>query len=137
MKGDRIGLGRHVSEINVTPLVDVLLVLLIIFMVALPTLREGFEGKLPHPDPAGGPTQTVVLQIGSKGELSINKTAVAEGELAARLDAIFSTRHDKLLFVQVDDKASYGYLIHVLDICRSRGRVEQIGFIMAGTPSAG
>jgi biopolymer transport protein ExbD len=129
------GTFRH--DINVTPLVDVLLVLLIIFMVALPTLREGFEGKLPRPDPTGKPSQTVVLQIGPGGELSLNKAAVAEKELGDRLGAIYSARHEKLLFVKVDEATSYGYLIRILDICRSKGRVEQIGFIMGTTVSRG
>jgi biopolymer transport protein TolR len=137
MKNDEMVPGRRVSEINVTPLVDVLLVLLIIFMVALPTLREGFDGKLPLSDPEGGPAHAVVLQVGPSGELAINKAAVAEEDLGDRLEAIFSTRRDKVLFVQVDDKAGYGHLIHVLDVCRSKGHAEGFAFIMGAPPSKG
>src|SRR5262249_21732019 len=101
--------GELRGEINVTPMIDVLLVLLIIFMVIAPMLPHGLNAALPqrsvHPNP--GPEAPIIVQVisGRDGLLSykINQDEVSIDELGARLSSIFSARADKVLFVKGDD----------------------------------
>ena len=125
--------GSPKSDINITPLVDVVLVLLIIFMVITPILQKGFDTSVPQkaqatPTPA---QNTIILQIDPEGNMSINKQPVNMTDLGEKLGAIYSARPDKVLFVDADDKTSYEKLVKILDICRSpQGKVETIGFVL-------
>jgi biopolymer transport protein TolR len=117
------------ASINITPLVDILLVLLIIFMVITPIIQKGFQTTLPK---GGGsePSGAIVLQIFRDGRLFLNRQPVPEDDLAAQLGAIYRTRGDKVLFIDAEDRVPYGTLVRVLDTCRAPGRAETVGFVL-------
>jgi len=110
------------NEINVTPMIDVLLVLLIIFMAAIPSLRHSIEVQLPDPAPISseGPS-SIVLELDASGAYSINKSPVAHDELASRLHAIYDGRPDKTLFVKGDRHVRYASVIAAMDVARGSG----------------
>jgi len=119
--------------LDVTPLVDILLVLIIIFMVITPILQKGFTTQVPpKAPPSTNPSQSnaIVLQIDAGSGMSINRQPVTLQDLGERLGAIFATRADKVLFVDVDDKAPYESVVKALDIARGPGKVETIGFVL-------
>lgn len=128
-----IGASRPKSDINITPLVDVLLVLIIIFMVITPILQKGFDAQVPQkaePTPHQTAPNVIVLQIDRNGNMAINHSSVTMQDLGERLGAIYATRPDKILFVDADDQATYETVVKALDIARSQGRVETIGFVL-------
>jgi biopolymer transport protein TolR len=121
------------SEINITPLVDILLVLIIIFMVITPILQKGFNTQVPpKAPPTTDPSKTnaIVLVIDASGNLSINRSPVSIADLGEKLGAIYATRADKVLFVDADDKTAYENVVKALDIARGPGHVETIGFVL-------
>jgi biopolymer transport protein ExbD len=127
-----VGSSKAKSDINITPLIDVLLVLLIIFMVITPILQKGFDSQVPQKatGPTSGPSNVIVLQIDPAGALSINKKNVTFNDLGDELNAIYSTRPDKILFVDADDKAVYETVVKALDVAKGQGKVETIGFVL-------
>lgn len=125
------------AEINVTPMIDVLLVLLIIFMVIVPALPRGESAALPKPAHVHGAVETtVVLEVlkGSRGEATyrINQNAVATGDLAGRLTEIYASRGDRVLFVKADDQLSFTEIARVIDIGHSAG-ADRVGLITPGS----
>ncbi|HLT78886.1 MAG TPA: ExbD/TolR family protein [Ferrovibrio sp.] len=128
---------RPLSDINVTPFVDVMLVLLIIFMVAAPLMMVGVPLQLPKTSAAkvAPPQEPLVVSIDRTGALFIRKEAVSEADLVARLSAIRSEEPDSVVYVRGDTALEYGRVMQVM------GMVGQAGFakisLVAEDASAG
>ena len=124
------GGGALTNEINVTPMIDVLLVLLIIFMVIVPAQRKAVDVQLPDPAPSVQPANStstqIVLEVQPNGSYAINKESVTKARLAARLKEIYDPRPEKVIFVKGDPKVKYQDVIYAMDLARGAG-VKVIG----------
>lgn len=128
------GIGKAVSGINVTPLIDVLLVLLIIFMVILPVTPKGLSALIPQPprnDHFPAP-QTIVVQVQANGtgepSYRINETTVPKFQIESQLAAIFATRQEKVMFVKADNSLEFSKIAEMIDMGH-RAQVDNIGLI--------
>jgi len=121
------------SEINVTPMIDVLLVLLIIFMVIVPMAPRGETASVPQP-PRGGATgeSTVVLEVlkggGDAAQFRINQQDVSPQDLRARLADIYANRAQRVLFIKADDQLSFRQIAEAVDISHAAG-IDRVGFL--------
>jgi biopolymer transport protein ExbD len=113
------------NEINVTPMIDVLLVLLIIFMMVIPMSRKAIDLQLPDPTPdnsnSGPPPSQIVLEVLPGGTFRINTQPVAKADLAKKLKEIYDPRPDKIIFVKGDPAVKYSDVISAMDAARGSG----------------
>lgn len=123
------------SEINVTPMIDVLLVLLIIFMVIVPAVPRGEAALAPRSSQQDGSSDAVVLEVerggGNAVNLRINSQPVARGELQSRLAAIYANRAQRILFVKGDGRLSFTEIAELIDVGHTAG-IDRIGLITPG-----
>ena len=118
------------AEINVTPLVDVMLVLLVIFMVTAPMMQQGVQVNLPKADTkAMAPAEeSVVVSVDKGGKVFIDKEEVAPGDLRQRLSTLFATRTKKEVFLKADAGVPYGEVVRTMADIKGAG-IERLGMV--------
>jgi biopolymer transport protein TolR len=127
-----------ISQINVTPLVDVMLVLLIIFMVTAPIIQQGVHVDLPEVSagPLAGSEEQLVVNLAKGGQVYLNDTPMTDGQLTEKLRAIATARPDRQLYVRADRAVAYGDVMQVMAAIREAGLVR-IGLVTEPPPDRG
>ena len=133
------GKGGVKSDINVTPLVDIMLVLLIIMMIVAPLLQKGVDVKLPTAantvDKPETQDQTVVA-VTADGRLHLNSREVAEGDLAQKVTEVLETKKERIVLIKADEDAQYGRVMAAMDALR-KAQIEDMGLITEKRTKAG
>lgn len=126
------GKGGAKADINVTPMIDVLLVLIIIFMVINPPDSKGLDALAPQPPPKNTPppddNRAVVIQVGADRSVKINQEISNFNDLGTRLQEIFKTRAEKIAFVKGEKETEFRYIAQAIDIAKGNG-VEKVGIM--------
>jgi len=125
--------GGPKSDINMTPMIDVLLVLIIIFMVITPLTPKGLEALVPQPPPPGqkqtlSDQRTVVIVIDADHSYKINSDATTEAQLGPRLEEIFKTRAERVVFVKGDPNLDFLWVARAIDIAHGAG-IDKVGLM--------
>jgi biopolymer transport protein ExbD len=129
------GAGGPKSDINMTPMIDVLLVLIIIFMVITPLTPKGLEALVPQPPPPGqkqtlSDQRTVVIVIDANHHMQINNEDTDENKLGDRLTEIFKTRAERVVFVKGDAALDFLWVARAIDIAHGAG-IDKVGLMTA------
>jgi biopolymer transport protein ExbD len=129
-----VGSRRHDAEINVTPMIDVLLVLLIIFMVVVSSDAVGLDAQVPEQpkDAAPANSQDIVLLVHADATVSLNQEVVRETDLEARLSQVFRTRGDHVICIGAEPDLNFDRVIRVMDIARGAG-LDRIALLPRAT----
>ncbi len=132
------GTGEYKSDINITPLVDVVLVLLIIFMVITPLLQMGYDVKVPPKATVDQPQSTIdqlIVSITPQKRIYLNKQEVTTQQLNQQLSDILKNRasNNRTVFVSADDGTGYGDVVKIMDVIRTAG-AKNIGIVLETVP---
>jgi biopolymer transport protein TolR len=122
--------GATISQINVTPLVDVMLVLLVIFMVTAPIIQQGVQVNLPQAKAGAipGTEEMLVVTIAKNGKIYLNDNAMSLGELGEKLRAIRKLQSDKQVYLRADQEVRYGAVMKTIAEIKQAG-IERLGMV--------
>ena len=130
--------GAAISQINVTPLVDVMLVLLVIFMVTAPIIQQGVQVNLPQAQSGAitGSEQPLVVSIAKNGKIYLNDNAISMDELGKKLGAIRKLQADKQVYLRADQDVRYGIVMKTIAEIKQAG-IERLGMVTRPTSEEG
>jgi biopolymer transport protein TolR len=125
--------GGPRADINMTPMIDVLLVLIIIFMVITPLTPKGLEALVPQPPPPNQPPsqadqRTVVIEVTKGPAYSINQQPIEEAQMGVRLQEIFKTRAERVVFVKADPELEFRFVATAIDVAHGAG-IDKVGLM--------